>query len=115
MFDDKKLAEMVREKEQRAAVSDGRMPVMSKDIRQSMSLKMDRFTSRKEDYQPQKNVVINTIQANDSVDAMKAEQERKRREEDYKRRMEQIRNMYSRDKSQDQYNQDYSYFYVCLE
>lgn len=112
MFDDKKLEELVREKEQRAAVSDGRMPVMSRDVKQSMTLKMDRFTSRKEDYEPQRNVVVNTIQVSDSMDALRAEQDRKRREEDYKRRMEQIRKMYSRDKTQDKYNQDYSYSFV---
>ena len=74
-----------------------------------MTMKMDRFTTRKEDYQPERNVVVKTIQVNDSVDTLRAERERKEREENYKKRMEQIRKMYSRDKREDKYNQDYSY------
>lgn len=113
LFDEKKLEELVREKEQRAAVSNGRMPTGVKDVKQSMTLKMDRFTRRKEEYEPERKVIVNTIQASDSVDVARAEAERKRREEDYKRRMEQIRKMYSRDKGEDKYNQDYSYYIVC--
>ena len=113
MFDEKRLEELVREKEKNAAVSNGRVHTPVKDVKQSMTMKMDRFTTRKEDYQPERNVVVKTIQVNDSVDKLRAERERKEREENYKKRMEQIRKMYSRDKREDKYNQDYSYCCVC--
>ena len=113
MFDEKRLEELVREKEKNAAVSNGRVHTTVKDVKQSMTMEMDRFTTRKEDYQPERNVVVKTIQVNDSVDKLRAERERKEREENYKKRMEQIRKMYSRDKREDKYNQDYSYCCVC--
>ena len=105
MLDDKQLTELVKEREKQAAVGDGKAAAYVKDVKRSMALKMDRFTNRKQEVEPEKKVV-NIIQSDDPI---RAENERKRREEEYRKRISQIRSKYSRDKSEDKYNRDYSY------
>ena len=82
-------------------------------VKQSLMLKMDRFTARKEDYVPEKPVIVKTIEVEDSLAKAKAEEERKKKEAENKKRLEAIQRMYSRDKEEDGYNRDY-YSCVCL-
>ena len=102
---------MVRERERQAAVTDGKASNVG-HVKQSLMLKLDRFTSRKQDFSPERNVVVKKLDLEDSVDHMKAEEERKQREKENKRRLEAIQRMYKRDESMDQYNRDYL-LYIC--
>lgn len=111
LFDEKRLAELAREKERQAAVSDGHASNVG-HVKQSLMLKMDRFTARKEDYVPEKPVIVKTIEVEDSLAKAKAEEERKKKEAENKKRLEAIQRMYSRDKEEDGYNRDY-YSCVC--
>ena len=106
MFDEKRLVELAREKERQAAVSDGHSGNVG-HVKYSLLLKMDRFTARKEDSTPEKPVIVNTIEAEDSLLKAKEEEERKRKEAESKKRLAAIQKMYTRNKEEDEYNRDY--------
>ena len=106
MFDEKRLVELAREKERQAAVSDGHGGNVG-HVKYSLLLKMDRFTARKEDSAPEKPVIVNTIEAEDSLLKAKEEEERKRKEAESKKRLAAIQKMYTRNKEEDEYNRDY--------
>lgn len=108
MFDDKKLAEMVRQREQNAVTSTGRSSTSVNHVKQSMMLKLDRFTTVKTDtLLPSKNVVVKKVEFADSVEKARAEAERKRRENTNRKRLEDIQRKYQRSDKDDEFNQDY--------
>ena len=111
MFDDKRLQELVRERERESVTTSSSHATSSVGhVKNSLMLKMDRFTARKKDYQPERNVVVNIIDADDSFEKMKEEEERKQKEKANRKRLEEIQQRYSRDPNEDQYNPDY---YSC--
>ena len=113
VFDDKRLQELVREKERESVTtSSSHVANTVGHVKQSLMLKMDRFTARKQDYQPERNVVVNKIEAEDSLEKLKEEEARKERERANRKRLEEIQQRYSRNKEEDKYNPDY-YFCVC--
>ena len=113
VFDDKRLQELVREKERESATtSSSHVANAVGHVKQSLMLKMDRFTARKQDYQPERNVVVNMIEAEDSLEKLKEEEARKERERANRKRLEEIQQRYRRNKEEDQYNPDY-YCPVC--
>ena len=96
LFDDKKLAEMVRQREQNAVTSSTSHAASSVNhIKQSMMLKLDRFTALKTDQMlPSKNVVVKKVELADSVEKARAEAERKRREESNRKRLDDLQRKY---------------------
>ena len=112
VFDEKRLQELVREKERESVTtSSSHVANAVGHVKQSLMLKMDRFTARKQDYQPERNVVIKTIEAEDSLEKLKEEEARKEREKANRKRLAEIQQRYSRNKEEDKYNPDY---YLCV-
>jgi len=96
LFDDKKLAEMVRQREQNAITSSTSHVASSVNhVKQSMMLKLDRFTVVKTDQMlPAKNVVVKRVELADSVEKARAEAERKRKEENNRKRLDELQRKY---------------------
>lgn len=107
MFDDQKLAELARERERNAVVTTGRAASTVGHVKQSLMLKMDKFTTVKTDDVPERNVVVKKLEVADSVERMRAETERKKREEENRKRLEAIQRMYTKNQGDDKYNHDY--------
>ena len=106
-FDDQKLAELARERERNAVVTSGRAASSVGHVKQSLMLKMDKFTTVKTDDVPERNVVVKKLEVADSVEKMRAEAERKKREEENRKRLEAIQRMYTKNQNDDKYNHDY--------
>ncbi|KAK8809068.1 hypothetical protein WA171_001194 [Blastocystis sp. BT1] len=101
MFDDQKLAELARERERNAVVTSGRAASSVGHVKQSLMLKMDKFTTVKTDDVPERNVVVKKLEVADSVEKMRAEAERKKREEENRKRLEAIQRMYTKNQNDD--------------
>ena len=94
VFDDKRLQELVREKERESVTtSSSHVANTVGHVKQSLMLKMDRFTARKQDYQPERNVVVNKIETEDSLEKLKEEEARKERERANRKRLEEIQDL----------------------
>ena len=106
-LDDRKLQAVARERERNAVVTSGRAATAVGHVKNSLMLRMDTFTNVKVEPEPERNVIVKTIDAADSVEKMRVEAERKKREEENRKRLEAIQKMYLKKTEDDAYNNDY--------
>lgn len=104
-LDDRKLQAVARERERNAVVTSGRAATAVGHVKNSLMLRMDTFTNVKVEPEPERNVIVKTIDAADSVEKMRVEAERKKREEENRKRLEAIQKMYLKKTEDDAYNQ----------
>ena len=97
-MDDRKLQAVARERERNAVVTSGRAATAVGHVK---------FTNVKVEPEPERNVIVKTIDAADSVEKMRVEAERKKREEENRKRLEAIQKMYLKKTEDDAYNNDY--------
>ena len=98
---------MARERERNAVVTSGRAATAVGHVKNSLMLRMDTFTNVKVEPESERNVIVKTIDAADSVEKMRVEAERKKREEENRKRLEAIQKMYLKKTEDDAYNNDY--------